>query len=157
MSKTPLVVAPRGRDVLGDPPLLVAVLFTIVAFGVLGTPAAAAVGIVPMGILFLGGPVLAFVGGVIALAGVGEAVSLAPLASHLVLSSFLVAATYTESGRRIGSIHLAAIAAYVGVFIMTQSALDSLAAQMAVLVGVLVFGGYAVHRYELLTLGLIDE
>lgn len=157
MSKTPLVVAPRGRDVLGHPPLLVAALFTIVGFGVLGTPAGAAVGVVPMGILFLGGPVLAFVGGVVALAGLGEAVSLAPLSSHLVLSSFLLAATYAESGRRIGVLHLAAIAGYVGLFIMSRSAVDGLAAPMAVLAGVLAFVGYGIHRYEILTLGLIDE
>ena len=157
MSEPPLVVAPRGRDVFGNPPLLAAVLFTIVGFGVLGTPAAAAVGFVPMGILFVGGPLLAFVGGVIALAGVGEAVSLAPLASSLVLSSFLLAATYTEDGRRVGILHLGVITACAGLFIMSRTMFDGLGAPIAILVGVLVFVGYGIHRYELLALGLIDE
>lgn len=137
--------------------MLAAIVVTVVGFGLLGTPLAAAVGIVPLGALLLGGPLLAFVSGTLALVGVGGALGLAPLPSLLVLASFPLAAAFAEHGRRPAALYLAAFTACIGLFVLTRAAFDSLTTVTAVLVGTLVTAGYVLHRYELLTLGLIDE
>ena len=157
MGETPLVVAPRGRSALGNGPVVTAVLFTAVAFGLLGTPMAAAVSVVPAVTLVVAGPLLAFVAGTIALVGVSEAVGLAPIPAGLVLVSFLLAATYDEYGGRVAGIALATLGAAVGTFVVARSTFDGLLAPTALVAGALALVSYGVHRYELLALGLIDE
>lgn len=157
MGETPLVVAPRGRTAVGNGPAVAAVLFTAVAFGLLGTPTAAAVSVVPAAALVLGGPVVAFVAGTIALVGAGAAVGLTPIPAALVLASFLLAATYDEHGSRVSGIYLATLPTAAGTFVVARSTFDGLLAPTAIVVGALVLVGYGIHRYELLALGLIDE
>lgn len=157
MGDTPLVVAPRGRSAVGNTPAVTAVLFTALAFGLLGAPTAAAVSVVPAVALVLGGPLLAFVAGILALLGVGEAVGLAPIPAALVLASFLIVATFDEHGSRAAGIYLASVAAAVGTYVLARATVHGLVATAALLIGGIAFVGYGIHRYELLTLGLLDE
>jgi hypothetical protein len=157
MGEPPLVVPPRGRELLGNPPTSAAIGVTAVGFALLGGPAAAALAVIPALGLVLGGPVLAFIVGIIGLLGVGDVVGLAPIPSALVLASFPLAATYESHGPRPAGIYLASVAAAVGTFVVARATLDGLLAVAAVSIGGLAFVGYGIHRYELLTLGLIDE
>lgn len=157
MGEPPLVDTPRGRTAVGNAPVVTAVLGTAVAFGLLGTPLAAAVGVVPALVLVLAGPLLAFVAGIIALVGVGETVGLAPIPAAVVLASVLLATTYDAHGARVGGIYLATLAAAVGTFVVARSLFDGLFAPTALVIGGLGLVSYGVHRYELLALGLIDE
>jgi len=157
MGETPLVVAPWGRDLIGSGPSLAAAFVTVIGFGLLGMPAAAVVGLVPVAVLVIGGPLLAFVSGIIALVGVGEVVGISPVPGVVVLASFLIATTYDEHGRRTAGIYLSAVVAAAGMFVVTQAVFDTLTATATLLIGGIVFMGYGIHRYELLTLGLLDE
>lgn len=157
MSDTPLVVAPRGRDVVGFTPAFVAALFVVAAFGVLGGPVGAAVGLVPGMVLVASGPLLAFIAGTVVLLGVGEPAGLSVLPAHLVLTSYLVAGFYSEHGRRVGVLSAAVVAIYVGLFVTGRSSMSSLTGTTAMLTGVAALVSYVIHRYELVVLGLIDE
>lgn len=157
MSDTPLVVAPRGRDVIGFTPTFAAALFVVAAFGVLSGPAGAAAGLVTGLVLITSGPLLAFIAGTVALLGVGEMAGLSVLPAHLVLTSYLVAGVYSENGRRIGVLAAAVVAIYVGLFVMGQSLMSSLTQTAAVLAGLAALGSYGIHRYERVVLGLVDE
>lgn len=157
MGETPLVVAPRGRDSVENGPTSAAIVLTVAGFGLLGGPAAAALAVIPAIGLILGGPVLAFVAGIITLIGVGDVVGLAPIPSALVVASFPLAATYDTHGARTAGIYLASVAAAVGAFVVARATLDGVLAPTGIIIGGLAFVGYGIHRYELLTLGLIDE
>lgn len=157
MSETPLVIAPRGRGVVGLTPTFVAALFTVAAFGVLGGPVGVAVSIVPVVALVAAGPLLAFITGTVALLGVGEIAGLAPLPAHLVVMSFLIAGLYTEHGRSVGMLASAAVALYASLFLITQSSIGGLTQTAVVLAGLATLAGYMIHRYELVVLGLVDE
>lgn len=157
MSETPLVVAPRGRDVVGATPALVAALITVAAFGVLGGPIGVTVALVPVAALVAGGPLVAFVAGTVALLGGGEMAGLAPIPAHLVLASFLVAGLYTAHDRTVGVLTLAIVAIYAALFVMGQSPMGGLTETTVVLAGLAALGSYMIHRYELVVLGLVDE
>lgn len=157
MSETPLVVAPRGRDVVGATPAFAAALVTVGAFGVLGGPLGVAVALVSAGALVAGGPLLAFIVGTIAVLGVGELAGLTPIPAHLVLASFLVAGLSTEHDRTVGVLSLAIVAIYAALFVTGQSSTGGLTETTAVLAGLAALGSYVIHRYELVVLGLVDE
>lgn len=157
MGETPLIVAPRGRDVVGNPPTSAAIVLTALGLGLLGGPTAAALAVIPAVGLVLGGPVLAFVAGIITVIGVGDVVGLAPIPSALVLASYPLAATYDTHGARTAGIYLASVAAAFGTFVVAQATLDGILASTGIIIAGLAFVGYGIHRYELLTLGLIDE
>jgi len=133
-----------------------ATLLVLLGFGVLGTPVAAAVGLVPLGVLLVGGPLLSFAGGTLAVIGVGEMVGLPSLPAVLLLASLPIASTYREFGWRVAALYLAVFAAAVGLFVASRSSV-SLTATTAIVVLALCTVSYGLHRYELLTLGLIDE
>lgn len=157
MSETPLVVAPRGRDVVGATPALVAALVTGAAFGVLAGPLGVAVALVPVAALVAGGPLLAFVAGTVALLAAGEMAGLALIPAHLVLASFLVAGVSTNHDRTVGVLALAIVAIYTALFAMAQSSMGGLTEPAAILAVVAALGSYMIHRYELVVLGLVDE
>lgn len=157
MGETPLAVAPRGRDAVENGPAVAAAFVTVVGFGLLGTPTAAAIALVPAVVLVLGGPLLAFMSGTIALVGVGETVGIPPVPGLLVIASFLLAATYDKHGSRPAGAYLAVVVGAVGSFVIARATLDGLAVTAALLIGGVAFVGYGIHRYELLTLGLLDE
>lgn len=157
MSDTPLVVAPRGRDIVGATPAFVAALVTVAAFGVLGGPVGAAVALVPAVALVAGGPLLAFITGTVALIGGSEMAGIAPLPGHIVLTSFLVAGLYTEHDRTVGVLSLAIVAIYAALFVMGQSSMVGLTETTAGLAVLAAVVGYMIHRYELVVLGLVDE
>lgn len=157
MSETPLVVTPRGRDVVGVTAASVAAVVTVAVFGVLGGPVGIAVGLVSAGALVAGGPLLAFIAGTVALLGVGEAAGLASLPAHLVLTGFLVADRYAKHGWSVGLVTVAVVAVYATLFVMARSSMGRLTETTAVLVALVALVGYAIHRYELVVLGLVDE
>lgn len=157
MSEMPLVVAPRGRDVVGATPALVAALVTVAAFGVLGGPIGVVVALVSVVALVAGGPLVAFLAGTVALLGVGEMAGLAQIPSHLVLTSFLIAGLHTEHDRTVGVLYLAIVAIYAALFVMGQSSLGGLTETTALLAGLAAVVSYMIHRYELVVLGLVDE
>ncbi len=157
MSETPLVIPPRGGDAVRSAPTLAAGFVTVVAFALLGGPAGAAVALVPAVALVVGGPLLAFLAGTIAVMGVYESLGMAPLPAHLVLTTFLLAALSIEYDRAVGVLYLTVVTAYVGLFFLTRSTVGGLAETAAVLVAAAALVSYVIHRYELLTLGLIDE
>lgn len=157
MSETPLVVAPWGRDVVGATPVLVAALITVTAFGVLGGPLGVAVALVPVAALVVGGPILAFCAGTVALLGGGELAGLPPIPAHLVLAGFLVAGVATEHDRSVGVLSLAIVAIYVALFVVAEGSMAGLTETTAVLAGLAALGSYVIHRYELVILGLVDE
>lgn len=157
MGETPLVVGPRGRDAVGLVPTSAAIIVTAVGFGLLWGPVAVALAAIPALGLIFGGPLLAFIAGIITLLGIGEPLGLAPIPATLMVASYPLAATVEEYGARTAGIYLASVVAAVGAFVVAQVALDGLLAPTVVLVGALAVVSYGVHRYELLTLGLIDE
>lgn len=157
MSQTPLVISPRGRDAVQHPATLAAGLLPVVAFGLLGGPIGAAVGLVPAVALVAGGPLLAFIAGTIAVMGAAGTLGMSSLAAHVVLTAVLVAGVYTEYGRRLALLAVAIGAAYVGLFVLTKTTTGGLVEPTAVLLGMAAFGSYLIHRYEQLTLGLLDE
>lgn len=157
MNGTPLVTGPRGRDVFGAPPVLAATLAALVGLGVLGGLSGAVTGAVAVVALVAGGPLLAFVAGTVALIGAGGAFGPALIPAHLLLVGLLVAAVYDEYDRETGLLALLVVAVYVALFVVSQSSLGGLTETTAVLAGLAVFVSYGIHRYELLTLDLIDE
>lgn len=157
MSDTPLVVEPRGRDVVGVTPAFVVALFTLGAFGVLGGAGGVALAFVPIVALVAGGPLVAFIIGTVTVLGAGDFLAGGPLAAHLVLTSYLVAGVYTEHGRRMGVLSLAVVASYAALFVVGLSSTDGLTETTAVLVVAAAGVGYMIHRYELVVLGLADE
>ena len=157
MYESPLVIGPLGRDAARSVPLLLAAVLILAGFGMLGTPAAVAVALLPLGILVFGGPLLSFAGGTLAVVGIGDAVGLAPLPAVVLLTALPVAGTYHDSGRRIAALYLAVVAAAVGLFVMSHSSVGSLTTATAIVVLGLCTSSYGMHRYELLSLGLINE
>jgi hypothetical protein len=157
MNESPLVIGPRGRDAAKSVPVVAAAVLVLVGFGILGSPVAAAVGLVPVAILVLGGPLLSFAGGTLAVVGTAALVGLSPLPAVVLLASLPLAATHREYGWRVAALYLATIAAAVGLFVLSQSAVSSLTSATAIVVLNLCLISYGIHRYELLSLGLIDE
>lgn len=156
MSTSPLLLPPRGRDVLGSAPALAAVLGTVLGFGVLGTPLAAAVSLLPALAFVAGGPVLAFAVGTVAVAGVGEIVALPSLPAIVVLTGML-GVDVVDDGRRAGMLFGAFVAAVVGTYVAVRANEAGLLVTAAVLAGGLVVASYLLHRYELVTLGLVES
>lgn len=155
MSTSPLLISPRGRDVLGNTPALVAVLATVLGFGILGTPLAAAVGLLPVLAFVAGGPVLAFAVGTVAVAGLGEVVGLPSIPAIIVLTGML-GVDVVDDGRRATALFGALITAIVGTSVVIQATGTGLLAATAILGGGLVLASYLLHRYELVTLGLVE-
>ncbi|MEF8859039.1 MAG: hypothetical protein V5A38_08945 [Halolamina sp.] len=157
MSETPLVVAPRGRGVVGATPAVLASLATVAVFGVLGGPVGIAIAFVPVVALVAGGPLLAFIAGTVALLGVGEIAGLPLIPAHLVLASYLVAGVFTEHDRSVGVLFLAIVAIYAALFVIGESSMGGLTETTAVLAGLTAGVSYVIHRYELVVVGLVDE
>lgn len=157
MAVSPLVTPPRGRAIRTETPLLVALAVVFLGFSVYGGLSGVVVAFVLAVALVLGGPLLAYLAGTIALLGVGDAVSLGILSSHLLLATVLVGAVTVERGRRVGLLSVLAVTGYIGLFVGTSVVVDGLAATTVTIAALVSCLGYGLHRYELLTLGLIDE
>lgn len=157
MADSPLVVRPRGRAVLGERPLLVALAFVVVGLGLLEGFVGAAVALLAATGLALGGPLLAYLVGTVGLLGTADAGGVTPVLQHLLLSTLLVGAITVERGPRLGLLSLLGLAACVSVFVGVGAVVESLLVTAAVVAGLLVLVSYFLHRYELLTLDLIDE
>ncbi len=155
MRTTPLLLTPRGRDVLGNRPALVAIVGTVLAFGVLGTPVAAVLGLLPAIGFVLGGPMIAFALGTVAVAGFGGLVGLPPVGAVVVLTGLLGVEVY-EDGRRPALLFAALVAAVAGSYVAIRATEATLFTTTAVIVGALALASYLLHRYELVTLGLVD-
>lgn len=157
MSQTPLVTGPRGRDVFTTVPLLAAILVTVLGFGVLGGAVGMAVGLLPVVVLFVGGPLLAFIAGSIGLVGTSGFFGPVLVPAHVVLMAIPVAALYDEYGREIGLLAALSVAVYVSLFVAGRSSLGGVTEPTVLLALLAAVVSYGIHRYELLTLGLIDE
>lgn len=157
MADSPLIVPPRGRAIRGERSLLAALAILFLGFGVAGGAYGVAIAVVAAAALTLAGPLLAYLSGSIVLFGMGDFVSFDPVVGHLLLAPLLIGAIAVEQGRRAGLISLLAVLAYIGLFVGVGTAVEGLAATTAVLASLLVGLSYGLHRYELLTLGLIDE
>ena len=157
MSETPLVTGPRGREVLDTPPVVGVTVGALVGFTVLAGAVGVAAGVVTLVGLLAGGPLLAFVAGTVALIGVSGAFGTALIPAHLLLVAVLVAAVYDEYGRETGMLALLTVAVYVALFVVAESTLGGLTETTVVLAGLALLVSYGIHRYELLTLGLLDE
>ena len=157
MTGSPLVVPPRGRAFLGERALLAALAAVIVGLSLLNGLFGAAVGLLAAGALALGGPLLAYLVGTVGLLGTADAGGATPLLQHLLLSTLLVGAVTVERGPRLGLLSLLALLATVGAFLGIDAVAGSLLTTAAVVAGLLITVSYFVHRYELLTLDLINE
>lgn len=157
MAGSPLVVSPRGRAVLGERPLLAALAAVVVGLSLLDGPLGAAVGLAAAATLALGGPLLAYLVGTVGLLGVGDAGGVTPVLQHALLASVLVGAVTADRGPRFGLLALLALSATVGAVVGIGAVTDGLLTMAAVVAGLLGTVSYGLHRYELLTLGLIDE
>lgn len=142
---------------LGERPLIVALAVVLVGLSLLDGLVGAAVGLTAAATLALGGPLLAYLVGTVGLLGVGDVGGATPYLQHLLLSSLLVGAVTVERGPRLGLLSLFALSATVGVFVGVDAVTGSLLTTAAVVAGLLGLTSYFVHRYELLTLDLIDE
>ena len=157
MTGSPLVVPPRGRAVLGDRALLAALALVLVGLGLLNGLFGAAVALLTAGALALGGPLLAYLVGTVALLGVAEPGDATPYLQHLLLATLLAGAVTVDRGPRLGLLSVLAIAAVVGAFVGIGAVAESLLTTAAIVAGLLISVSYVLHRYELLTLDLIDE
>lgn len=157
MAGSPLVVSPRGRTVLEARPLLAAAGAVLVGFALFGGLPGAAVGVATAAALAVGGPLLAYLTGTIVLLGVGDAVGLTAVPGHLLLATFLVGAVTVDRGRRLGLLMLLGVSTYLGLYVGVGAIVDGLAATTGILALLISCLSYVIHRYELLTLGLIDE
>lgn len=156
MNTSPLLLAPRGRDTLGRPLALAAMVGTVLGFGLLGTPVAAALGLLPALAFVAGGPVVAFAVGTVAVAGLGEAVGLPPILGVLALS-LLLGVDVVEDGRRPTLLFGAIVAAVVGTYVGVRATGTGVLGITAVLGSGLALASYLLHRYELVTLGLVER
>lgn len=157
MAVSPLVVPPRGRTIGTDRSLLATLAVLFVGFGLLGGLYGLAVAATAAIVLALAGPLIAYLSGTIVLLGLNGVIGLDPLVGHLLLVTLLVGAVTAQRGRRTGLLAVLVVTTYVGLFIGISTVVDSLLTTTAVLTVLAVCLSYGLHRYELLTMGLIDE
>lgn len=159
MSTAPLVVPPRGRALLGNAGALAGAGVTVLALTLLGGTAGFAAGLVTVGLLALFGPLVAVAGGVLALLGVGDASGVGPAIGGVLVTLPIVAgAAAAEEGRKLAALIVLVAAAVLGAFLIAGATLDpNRPTAVALVLCLLGLAAYFLHRYEQLTLGLLDD
>lgn len=142
-----------------NPFALLATLVTVGVFFILGGPVGVASGLLVVLAAVLGGPLVGFVVGHAALAVVlTEPSAVTIIVAEAGLGMLLVAASVDGSDRV--STGLLTALAFVGTaafLVVVSELVDPLWGVTAVVVGTLVLVGYTLHRYELVTLGLVTD